>query len=108
MPSTLDNDFKLHPLLSDVVDLIRSQRVKLFELEEFEIANELTNIYGDLDGNQLFIKNELHKAKCFRKLHLEIAKLGPSLQILHCVFFPEPIYDLPIFGVDIVATLEEI
>ena len=38
-----------------------------------------------------------------RKVHLEIASLGP-LDILHCIWYPEPDFDLPIFGADIVAT----
>ena len=37
-----------------------------------------------------------------RKVHMEIASLGP-LDILHCIWYPDPEFDLPIFGADIVA-----
>jgi phycocyanobilin:ferredoxin oxidoreductase len=45
----------------------------------------------------------VHRARGLRKLHLETARLGAGLQILHCVFFPDPRFDLPVFGADIVA-----
>ena len=60
------------------------------------------SVSGTLNGEDVFILNEVHRSKGLRKLHLEIAFLGDGLQILHCVFFPEPIFDLPVFGVDIV------
>ena len=66
----------------------------------------LKNIYGKLEGDELFIINEVFKARGFRKIHIEIAKLGSSLDILHAVFFPDPRFDLPIFGVDIVSSLD--
>ncbi|MEL6930522.1 MAG: phycocyanobilin:ferredoxin oxidoreductase, partial [Cyanobacteria bacterium J06600_6] len=36
-------------------------------------------------------------------MHLELAKVGKNLDILHCVMFPRPEYPLPMFGCDIVA-----
>jgi phycocyanobilin:ferredoxin oxidoreductase len=36
-------------------------------------------------------------------MHLELAKVGKGLDILHCVMFPAPLYGLPLFGCDIVA-----
>ncbi len=72
-------------------------------VKPLELDPDLKNIYGKLDGEDFFIVNELHQARGFRKLHIETAELGPSLEILHAVFFPYPNFDLPIFGVDIVA-----
>ena len=46
---------------------------------------------------------EQTRCRGLRKLHLETARLGAGLQILHCVLFPDPLYDLPVFGADIVA-----
>ncbi len=60
-------------------------------------------VEGTLEGEELFIWNEMHCCQGLRKLHLEIAILGKGLQILHCVFFPDPCFDLPIFGTDVVV-----
>ena len=68
-----------------------------------ELDPKFKNIYGKSDCDDLSISNELHKARGFRKLHIEKAVFGSSLQILHAVFFPQPNFDLPIFGVDLVA-----
>ncbi len=93
----------LHPLLDLTADLIRDSRERLIDLALLDLDPELRNIYKKVDGDDLFIVNELHQARGFRKLHLELARIGSSLQILHCVFFPDPRFDLPIFGVDLVA-----
>ena len=65
--------------------------------------SEFINIQGHLDGKDFFISNELHGARGLRKVHLEIAKFGTGLEVLHCVLFPKPTFDIPIFGVDIIA-----
>ncbi len=94
----------LHPLLESTADLIRDSRQKLSDLDVLDLEAELKSVYKKVDGNDLFIVNELHKARGFRKLHLELARIGPNLQVLHCVFFPDPRFDIPIFGVDLVAS----
>ena len=102
--SSFINGKGLHPLLESTSDLIRGSREKLPDLHLLDIDPELENIYKRVDGNDLFIVNELHQARGFRKLHLELARIGPGLQILHCVFFPDPRFNLPIFGVDLVSS----
>ncbi|MEI7664474.1 MAG: phycocyanobilin:ferredoxin oxidoreductase [Synechococcaceae cyanobacterium ELA263] len=93
----------IHPLVDALAERIRQCRRQLPELATLEIDADLEAISGSLDGEELFILNEVHRCRGLRKLHLETARLGKGLQILHCVFFPDPRYDLPIFGADIVA-----
>jgi phycocyanobilin:ferredoxin oxidoreductase len=93
----------VHPLVDTLAERIRLCRSELAELQPLAIADDLEAISGSLDGDALFIRNEVHRSRGLRKLHLETARLGAGLQILHCVFFPDPRYDLPVFGADIVA-----
>ncbi len=93
----------IHPLVDALAERIRLQWAPLPELEPLALDPTLEAISGSLDGEALFIRNELRRCRGLRKLHLETARLGGGLQILHCVFFPDPRYDLPVFGADIVA-----
>ncbi len=95
---------RLHPFLESIASLIRIRRSSLLGLSLLELEPDLMNIKGEFEGGDLFIENELHRARGIRKIHLERARLGPGLEILHCVFFPEPRFDIPIFGVDIVSS----
>nr|AUG32088.1 phycocyanobilin:ferredoxin oxidoreductase [Paulinella longichromatophora] len=94
----------LHPLIDDLATSIRYHWTLFPELCPLKIDPQLESISGTLDGEALFIRNELYSCRGFRKLHLETARLGIGLDILHCVFFPEPCFNLPIFGTDIVAS----
>jgi len=93
----------VHPLVDALASRIRELREQLPDLEPLAVDPALEAISGSLDGEHLFIHNELHRSRGLRKLHLETARLGAGLQILHCVYFPEPRFDLPVFGADIVA-----
>jgi len=93
----------VHPLVDALADQIRVCWQELPELQPLEVDPELEAISGSLDGEALFIRNELRQCRGLRKLHLETARFGAGLQILHCVFFPDPRFDLPVFGADIVA-----
>lgn len=93
----------LHPLVSAMAETIRTARASLADLAALPLDQELRSVQGELDGEALFIANELHRCAGLRKLHLELARLGNGLQILHCVWFPDPRFDLPIFGTDVVA-----
>jgi phycocyanobilin:ferredoxin oxidoreductase len=96
-------DAGIHPLVDALAERIRLCRNALPDLAPLAIDPELEAISGSLDGDALFIRNEVHRCRGLRKLHLETARLGAGLQILHCVFFPDPRHDLPVFGADIVA-----
>ncbi len=74
----------------------------LENLKSIKIDPNITNIISNKIGKELYIENEFHKAKGFRKLHIEVAEFSKNLRILHCVFFPDPKFDIPIFGMDLV------
>ena len=90
--------------MESLAERIRSAWQNLPELQPLPVAAELEEISGSLDGEDLFIRNELQSSRGLRKIHLETARLGLGLQILHCVWFPDPRCDLPVFGADIVAS----
>ena len=96
-------ELRVHPLMDALAEQIRLSWQQLPELQPLAVDPELEAISGSLEGEALFIRNELRQCRGLRKLHLETARLGAGLQILHCVFFPDPRYDLPVFGADIVA-----
>ncbi len=90
------------PLILDLLQNIRDRRSMLANLEIIKVDPTLTNIVSNEIGRELYIENEFHKAKGFRKLHIEVAEFSKNLKILHCVFFPDPMFDIPIFGMDLV------
>ena len=99
-----NKSLELNPFLEAVADRIRFLRSELPGLVPMDLEPELQSIIGSLEGEEVFIRNELHRSIGLRKLHLEIALIGSDLQILHCIFFPDPRFDIPIFGADIVVT----
>ena len=96
----------IDPLILTLLQNIRGHRSKLKNLNSLNIDSKISNIVSNEEGKELYIENEFHKAKGFRKLHIEIAEFSKHLKILHCVFFPDPKYDIPIFGMDLVKTNE--
>ncbi len=78
----------------------------LEELKCIKIDPKLSNITLNEKDREIYIENEFHKAKGFRKLHIEVAEFSRNLKILHCVFFPDPKFDIPIFGMDLVKINE--
>ena len=108
MKSVFYTESKLNPLLLEAFELINNRINSLTDVEPLNIDPKLSKIYRNLNNKELFIFNEFYQARGFRKIHLEVANLGKSLQILHCVFFPDPCYELPIFGADLVVNSNNI
>lgn len=94
---------KQYPLIRQLADRIESVWQQHLYLSPYQIPADLGYVEGALEGERLVIENRCYQTTQFRKLHLELAQVGNSLDILHCVMFPNPGYSLPIFGADIVA-----
>ncbi|BAC90530.1 phycocyanobilin:ferredoxin oxidoreductase [Gloeobacter violaceus] len=95
-----------HPLVSRLAELLVSTWGEYLQLEPYHLPADLGFVEGQLEGDRLTIVNRCYQSRVFRKLHLELATIGPNLDILHCVMYPRPQFDLPIYGTDIVASTQ--
>ncbi len=93
-----------HVLICQLANFIEAQWQRHLELSPYEIPDNLGYVEGNFEGEKLIIENRCYQTTQFRKLHLELARVGERLDILHCVMFPRANYDLPIFGVDLVGS----
>lgn len=94
---------QLHPLIQALAQGIVSLWQEAFPLAPYPLPADLGLVEGHLEGEKLWISNQCYQAPPFRKLHLELARAGAGLDILHCVMFPDPHFDLPLFGCDLVG-----
>lgn len=92
-----------HPLIRQLADCIESSWHRYLEVSPYELPADLGYVEGRLEGEKLTIENRCYQTPQFRKMHLELAKVGNMLDILHCVMFPRPEYALPMFGCDLVG-----
>jgi phycocyanobilin:ferredoxin oxidoreductase len=92
-----------HPLIHQLADAIESTWHDRLDLSPYHLPEDLGYVEGRLEGEKLVIENVCYETPQFRKLHLELAKVGSSLDILHCVMFPRSNYPLPMFGADLVG-----
>ena len=102
MTNSLTKTKSLDPFILSLVKNIDKKRSLLNNLECIDIKPEFSNIVSEKEGSEFYIENQFHKANGFRRLHVEIAQFSGNLKILHCVFFPDPLYNIPIFGLDLV------
>ena len=92
-----------HPLIHRLAERIINYWHKYLDLSTYSLPEGLGYVEGKLEGERLRIENRCYQTSQFRKMHLELAKVGNNLDILHCVMFPNSSYPLPVFGCDIVA-----
>lgn len=92
-----------HPLVRQLAESIDHIWQRHLDLSPYYLPEDLGYVEGKLEGETLVIENRCYQTPQFRKLHLELARIGKNLDILHCVMFPRPEYGLPIFGCDIVS-----
>ena len=104
MANSIIKTKSIDPFILSLVKNIGAKRSLLDNLEAINTNIEFSNVQSNEHGKEFYIENEFHKAKRFRKLHVEIAEFSNNLKILHCVFFPDPLFNIPIFGLDLVKT----
>jgi phycocyanobilin:ferredoxin oxidoreductase len=92
-----------HLLIRQLADRIESIWHQYLELQPYHLPHDLGYVEGKMEGEKIVIENHCYQTPQFRKLHMELARVGNNLDILHCVMFPRPEYDLPMFGADIVG-----
>lgn len=92
-----------HPLICKLADTIEAAWHKYLDLSPYHLPAELGYVEGRLEGEKLIIENRCYQSTHFRKMHLELARVGNMLDILHCVMFPRTEYDIPMFGCDLVG-----
>jgi phycocyanobilin:ferredoxin oxidoreductase len=103
MSSTSSLREQQHPLIHQLANCIEDSWHEYLDLSPYSLPTDLGYVEGRLEGEKLIIENRCYQSTQFRKMHLELAKVGSMLDILHCVMFPRPEYDLPIFGCDLVG-----
>jgi phycocyanobilin:ferredoxin oxidoreductase len=106
MPSTVATSSicqHQHPLVRQLAGGIESIWQRHLDLSPYYLPDDLGYVEGKLEGEKLVIENRCYQTPHFRKLHLELARIGKNLDILHCVMFPRVEYGLPVFGCDIVS-----
>ncbi|WP_373478413.1 phycocyanobilin:ferredoxin oxidoreductase [Geminocystis sp.] len=101
--SSSDLKSRLHPIINQLAEIIITTWQENLSLSPYELPEGLGYVEGKLEGERLTIQNYCYQSREFRKMHLELAKVGSNLDILHCVMFPNIEYPLPMFGCDIVA-----
>jgi phycocyanobilin:ferredoxin oxidoreductase len=92
-----------HPLIQKLAHRIEAIWAEYLDLAPYTLPDDLGYIEGRLEGEKLIIENACYQTTVFRKLHLELARVGNNLDILHCVMFPRESYPLPMFGADLVG-----
>ena len=92
-----------HPPIRDLANCIETVWRENLDLSPYQVPEDLDYVEGALEGERLVIENHCYSTPQFRKLHLDLAKVGSGLDILHCVMFPNTEYGIPIFGTDLVG-----
>lgn len=102
-PSSASIRDQQHPMIRRLADSIEAVWAQHLTLSPYRLPEDLGYVEGRLEGEKLVIENHCYQTPQFRKLHLELARVGSNLDILHCVMFPRPEYALPMFGCDLVG-----
>ena len=73
-------------------DIVQDIAVLLsYTMQDLPDVEPLKSSIPEVKKDDLIIKNTMYKTPKLRKVHLELAEIK-GMKILHCVFFPEPVY----------------
>lgn len=92
-----------HPLVVNLAQILQSHWRRMERCRPLALPHGMERVKGAMDDGPVQIRNCCFSARGFRKMHLELASIGPGLNILHAVMFPDPCWDLPLFGCDLVT-----
>ena len=92
-----------HPVVLNLAQILEAHWRRMEECKPLALPHGMERVTGVMDGGPVQIRNCCFSARGFRKMHLELAAIGPGLNILHAVMFPDPCWDLPLFGCDLVT-----
>ncbi|KKZ10807.1 MAG: hypothetical protein TE42_09505 [Candidatus Synechococcus spongiarum SP3] len=92
-----------HPVVLNLAQILEAHWRRMEECKPLALPHGMDRVTGVMDGGPVQIRNCCFSARGFRKMHLELAAIGPGLNILHAVMFPDPCWDLPLFGCDLVT-----
>ncbi|MGJ3251531.1 MAG: phycocyanobilin:ferredoxin oxidoreductase [Elainellaceae cyanobacterium] len=103
MPTHVSIRHQQHRLITNLANCIEAVWHTYLDLSPYDLPADLGYVEGRLEGERLVIENRCYQSPQFRKMHLELARVGNALDILHCVMFPRPDYAIPMFGTDLVG-----
>ena len=66
-------------IINDLADIIRDHQDTLPNLEELDVKDKFKEVYKETEDGNLVIENDMHTCTGLRKVHMEIASLGPCL-----------------------------
>lgn len=92
-----------HPLVLNLAQILQTHWRGMEQCKPLALPRGMERVKGTIDDGPVQIRNCCFSARGFRKMHLELASIGPGLNILHAVMFPDPCWDLPLFGCDLVT-----
>ena len=92
-----------HPLVLSLAQVLQTHWQKMEQCKPLALPRGMEQVKGAMEDGPVRIRNCCFSARGLRKMHLELASIGPGLNILHAVMFPDPCWNLPLFGCDLVT-----
>lgn len=92
-----------HPLVLSLAQSLQTHWRRMEQCKPLALPHGMERVKGAIEDGPVQIRNCCLSARGFRKMHLELASIAPGLNILHAVMFPDPRWDLPLFGCDLVT-----